>query len=167
MPRKIKVVNLESNEVSEAAGMTEVREEIQNTVVADDPVVAPKPKRAPRKKAAEPVAEETPAEPVVEETPAEPVVEETPAEPVVEETPAEPVVEKVSCPDCGKKVSAKTLKYTHKNNCKANKEKVHGGVCYQTAEEEEEDLHTKMQKLRRKRMELKAEKMSQLAASAF
>ena len=138
--------------------MTEVREEIQNTVVADDPVVAPKPKRAPRKKA---------AEPVVEETPAEPVVEENPAESVVEDKPVEPVVEKVSCPDCGKKVSAKTLKYTHKNNCKANKEKVHGGVCYQKAEEEEEDLDTKMQKLRRKRMELKAEKMSQLAASAF
>jgi small subunit ribosomal protein S17 len=57
---------------------------------------AEKPKRAPRKKAEEPVAEEEPQEPVAEEPIAEePVAEEAPAaepvaeEPVAEEAPAE------------------------------------------------------------------------------
>ena len=46
-------------------------------------------------------------------------VEDTPP-PVVEAPPAIPVAEakveeaKVACPDCGKQMSAKTLKYSHK-----------------------------------------------------
>ena len=72
-------------------------------VEADAPVEAkPKAKRAPKAKAK--------AVAPVEDTPP-PVVEAPPAIPVAEAKVEEA---KVACPDCGKQMSAKTLKHSHK-----------------------------------------------------
>ena len=72
-------------------------------VEAEAPVEAkPKAKRAPKAKAK--------AVAPVEDTPP-PVVEVPPAIPVAEAKVEEA---KVACPDCGKQMSAKTLKYSHK-----------------------------------------------------
>ena len=122
MPRKAKVhaVPVEQGEESKpeglvVAGDVEVKTEAEqltdviNEVKADaeevvEPVVVAvveevKPKAKPKAKA------KAKAEPPPEVTP-EPVVEAAPA--LVEEAA------KASCPDCGKQMSAKTLKYSHK-----------------------------------------------------
>ena len=84
-----------------------------------EPVVEPKPKRAPRgrapsrKRVTEPEPEVIAVEPTVEET----TVDVT----VPEEKPAPVVKDKVACPDCGKEMSAKTLKYSHAPNCTVKK----------------------------------------------
>ena len=80
-----------------------------------EPVAEPKPKRAPRaraptrKRVKELDAEVVAVEPTLEET----TVEVT----LPEEKPAAVVKDKVACPDCGKEMSAKTLKYSHAPNC--------------------------------------------------
>ena len=79
-------------------------------------MVEPKPKRAPRarapsrKKVKELDAEVVAVEPTLEETTVEVTVPEEKQAPAV-------VKEKVACPDCGKQMSAKTLKYSHAPNC--------------------------------------------------
>jgi hypothetical protein len=84
-----------------------------------EPVAEPKPKRAPRakapsrKKVKELDAEVVAVEPSLEETS---VVVAVP-----EEKPAAVVKDKVACPDCGKEMSAKTLKYSHAPNCVVKK----------------------------------------------
>jgi Zn finger protein HypA/HybF involved in hydrogenase expression len=82
-----------------------------------EPVADPKPKRAPRarapsrKKVKELDAEVVAVEPTLEETTVEVTVPEEKLKlPAV-------VKEKVACPDCGKQMSAKTLKYSHAPNC--------------------------------------------------
>jgi hypothetical protein len=91
--------------------INEVKAEAEATVAptpeveveAEAPVEAkPKAKRAPKAKAK--------AVAPVEDTPP-PVVEAPPAIPVAEAKVEEA---KVACPDCGKQMSAKTLKYSHK-----------------------------------------------------
>ena len=80
-----------------------------------EPVADPKPKRAPRARA--------PSRKKVKELDAgvvavEPTLEETTVEVTVpEEKPAPVVKDKVACPDCGKEMSAKTLKYSHVPTC--------------------------------------------------
>ena len=121
MPRKAKVhaVPVEQGEESKpeglvVAGDVEVKTEAEqltdviNEVKADaeevvEPVVVAvveevKPKAKPKAKA------KAKAVPPPEVTP----------EPVVEAAPAVDEVAKASCPDCGKQMSAKTLKYSHK-----------------------------------------------------
>ena len=121
MPRKAKVqaVPVEQGEASQPEGLivageeevkteaeqltdviNEVKAEVEEAVVpVVEPVVEPKPKAKPKAKA------KAKAVPLPEVTPP-PVVEE--AAPVIDE------VAKASCPDCGKQMSAKTLKYSHK-----------------------------------------------------
>ena len=134
MPRKAKIVavpvDAPAEETVEQAAAPEDKtdaEEMTNVInelKTDDQPVAepvveqeaePKPKRAPRakaptrKKVKEPEAEVVAVEPTVEETS---VVVAVP-----EEKPAAVVKDKVACPDCGKEMSAKTLKYSHAPNC--------------------------------------------------
>ncbi len=161
MPRKsIKVVNLSEPAESspshpEAQGMDDVLSEIKNETPAEPVVVdQPKPKRTPRAKKDDSAP-----------------VEEKVVEPVEEEKVVEPTKpEKVSCPDCGKMVSAKTLKYTHKANCKASQPKyseVHSGTCYQKEEPVEEDGFQRVSCARQMKSARRAEKMAKLAAAAF
>lgn len=152
MPRKsVKVVNLSEpaedapapTAHSEAEGMNEVLSEIKEEVPTDPVVVEqPKPKRKARVKKEESPGEEAPQS----------AVEEAPQSPVEDKKQ-----EKVTCPDCGKMVSAKTLKYTHKNTCR-NKQQVHSGVCYQ---KEEPSCASQMKLTRRQ------EKIARLAEAAF
>lgn len=177
MTRKsIKVVSLSTPESAaepvpshpEADGMNEVLTEMQadpapteepqlkeDVVVPVGEELKPKPKRKPRTKK-EAVQETLPP------PPPEPVTEEPPeAKP-----PAASPKEKVSCPDCGKMVSAKTLKYTHKITCKS-KQHTHGGVCYQKDEPIEEDEIQRVSCARQMKASRRAEKMAKLAAAAF
>ena len=124
--KKIKVIALDTpaNEETaaeaptESQGMDEVINDIQadsnNTnleestveVSVPEPKAKAKAKREPKKAAKEPPAPAPTPEPA-------------------QEVKAEPVADaKETCPDCGKSVSAKTLKYSYKANCKALKPKV-------------------------------------------
>ena len=91
---------------------------VEDTIEAPVAVAKPKAKRASRSK---PAVEVVPA--TVDDEVAEPAVEvEEPVEAV--EVAEEPKVDtKVACPDCGKQMSAKTLKYSHGPNCSAKKQK--------------------------------------------
>ena len=88
------------NEVKE-----EPREEPQAAVSDAVVEVKPKAKRASRAK------------------PKEEVKEEPVEEPVEEPKEEEKIDDKVACPDCGKQMSAKTLRYSHGPNCASKKQK--------------------------------------------
>ena len=110
------------NEVNAPEGLCLVQEE-EVPVVEDNgeaPVAAAKAK-AKRVSKAKPIVTAAPVEPEVVD--AEVVVAEVvvaAVEPVV----VEPKVDvKVACPDCGKQMSAKTLKYSHGPNCSSKKQK--------------------------------------------
>ena len=134
MPRKAKIVAVPvdaaavaepveqaaQEDKTDAEEMTNVIQEIKTVPepVAEpvaEPTAEPKPKRAPRAKAPtrkrvkELDAEVVDVEPTLEET----AVEVT----LPEEKPAAVVKDKVACPDCGKEMSAKTLKYSHAPSC--------------------------------------------------
>ena len=135
MPRKAKViaVPIEQQEEEVAIGSgdevkTEAQEmaEIINEVKDDEPVSEPiveasVPEPKPKAKAkAKPRTKKT-----VEVEKPEVEVEASLDEVVAEVTlPVESKVEsKVECPDCGKQMSAKTLRYSHGPNCSAKKQK--------------------------------------------
>ena len=89
-PRKIKVVDVvSSNEPEPVAAITDEPPEAEN----QPPEITPEPLE------------------VVEPEVVEP---EQPAQNVVSTTKT---VELVECPDCGKKMTMKTLKYSHAKNC--------------------------------------------------
>ena len=101
------------DEKTDAEQMTEILQEVkeepnaeeQKEAVSDAPVVVkPKAKRASRAKPKE--------EPIKE------AVKEEPKEELKEEPKGE---DKVECSDCGKQMSAKTLKYSHGPNCSKKK----------------------------------------------
>ena len=136
-----------------------------------EPVAEPKakPKRAPRAKASSRKKSNKEPETVqVEDAPAEPSVEEQ----VVAEVEAKPaaVKDKVACPDCGKEMSAKTLKYSHGPNCVVKKKQAADQPTEATAISEEviEDLVQKrLTNVRQERLAKKQAMMEKLVSSAF
>ena len=108
-------------EKTDAEQMTEILQEVQQEpkeepkeAVSDTPVAAKaKAKRASRAKPKE--------EPVKEE----PLEDEPKEEQILTQEPKEEarIDDKVACPDCGKQMSAKTLKYSHVANCVTKKQK--------------------------------------------
>ena len=147
MPRKLQVVdsnepvavNVEANPVVEFPN-SEPLPNVEPLVVAPpaveppavepstaEPVLAVK-KRAPRartvkpKKDLEPVQEEIPVEVKVEEPPPPPPPPPAVVEEPVEEPPKKNVktVELVECEKCGKKLTQRTLKYSHPAVCPKN-----------------------------------------------
>ena len=108
-------------EKTDAEQMTEILQEVQQEpkeeqqdAVSDAPVAAKaKAKRASRAKPKE--------EPVKEE----PLEDEPKEEQILTQEPKEEarIDDKVACPDCGKQMSAKTLKYSHVANCVTKKQK--------------------------------------------
>lgn len=103
---------------TDAEQMTEIIQEVKEVAEpapVEEPVKEKAKKTTPKAKAkAKAKAEEPPAEVKVEEPPAE----------IKEEAKTEAKSEaKVACPDCGKQMSAKTLKYSHVPNCTAKKQK--------------------------------------------
>jgi hypothetical protein len=102
-----------SEEKTDAEQMTEIINEVKEErpepqeAVSDAVVeVKPKAKRASRAKPKE-----------------EPVVEEPNEEPKEEPKEEQKNDDKVTCSDCGKQMSAKTLKYSHGPNCSSKKQK--------------------------------------------
>ena len=71
-------------------------------------------------------------------------IQPIPTEQVAEDTQPKPVsniktVELVECPDCGKNMTAKTLKYSHAKNCTVNKQPTKPPSVQQEEEEQEEE----------------------------
>ena len=111
-----------SNEKTDAEQMTEILQEVQQEpkeepkdAVSDAPgEVKPKAKRASRAKPKEEPRKEEPLE-------VEPIEEQILKSPEPKEEAR--IDDKVACPDCGKQMSAKTLKYSHVANCVTKKQK--------------------------------------------
>ena len=105
------------DEKTDAEQMTEILQEVKEEpkVAVSDAVVEvkPKSKRASRAKPKE--------EPLKEE----PLEVEPKEEQILTQEPKEEarIDDKVACPDCGKQMSAKTLKYSHVANCVTQKQK--------------------------------------------
>ena len=165
---------------TDAQEMTEVLNEVNvvSEPVAVEPAALPvessgpkaKAKRASRAKAPEPVVEVTPA---LDETVVEVAL---PSEPNKDAKASE----KVSCPDCGKQMSAKTLKYSHVPNCLVKKQKeTHGppeppasspsGVLGTTVTDEmiEQEIEKRMSNRRTERLNKRQKDLEKLVAGAF
>ena len=98
----------------------------------------------------------------------------------VEEAPApepEPEPEKVekpgkeTCPDCGKLVASKTLKYSHRANCKATKNKQseesvaeNQTTPFNNDASVQDDVFSKLASVRAARMQRKIEQYSKLTS---
>ena len=160
---------------TEAQEMTEIINEVKEMpaeqadepVDVDEPVVAEpkaKPKRAPKQKPS--ITEVTPA--LNEIT----VTVDIPTEAKADAT----VSQKVSCPDCGKQMSAKTLKYSHVPNCpakkQANEDMSPGGdvpVASSTVTDEmiEHEIEKRMANKRVERLNKRQKELEKLVAGAF
>ena len=114
------------DEKTDAEQMTEILQEVKEELreaVPDAPVVVkPKAKRASRAKppVGVPGTKEEPAKEELKEEAKEEEPKEEPKEEAKEEHKGD---DKVGCPDCGKQMSAKTLKYSHGPNCSSKKQK--------------------------------------------
>ena len=112
------VANDLPEEKTDAEQMTEILQEVKEEpkVAVSDAVVEvkPKAKRASRAK---------PKEQPIKEEPKEEPKEEAKEEPKEEPKEEHKGDDKVGCPDCGKQMSAKTLKYSHGPNCSSKKPK--------------------------------------------
>ena len=95
-------------------------EQEEEAPVIEDLVEVPVPK-AKAKRASQSSRTPMVAKPSVVAEPVEQVVEPEVAE--QEEVVESKVDAKVACPDCGKQMSAKTLKYSHGPNCSSKKQK--------------------------------------------
>jgi len=129
MPKKIKVVDVEAHNdepAVEVAVEPVVNEPEKQVEVASDEITQPlltesappvkeKKPRAPRAKQ-EPVKEII--REIIKEVPVE-VIKEVQVAPPVEEKPNQNIktVELVECPDCHKKLTQRTLKYSHQAVC--------------------------------------------------
>ena len=155
---------------TDAEHMTELVNEIRTEPTPEEPKEEEKPKpkakRAPRKKT------ESVVEPVVEVTA---TVEETVAEVAIPEEKTEAKVdaaEKATCPDCGKQMSAKTLKYSHGPNCVVAKKQAkqeernddHRNIPEEIIEQE---VKKRMHQTRADRIARKQEAVIKLIANAF
>jgi hypothetical protein len=198
MPRKSKITAVpveqpdapaaEGEPNTEAQEMTEVMNDIKALEPEAEPIAEP---------AAEPIAEpvaEPIAEPVAEPKPkpkrasrakAKPtpepnveVKEQTIDDTTVEvEMPSEEnkevkVNEKVSCPDCGKQMSAKTLKYSHGPNClvkkkEAQEEKTERAKPSINDEMIEELVQSRMNNVRKERLAKREQALEKLVAGAL
>ena len=182
MVKKIKVVNL-----SEAEEMTKIVEEmnIEEPVIIEssEPVIM-KPKRKPKNnlevikeqpeqiivsfEVTKPIEE---VKPIIEEV--KPIIEEV--KPIIEEVkPVEvnkniKITELVECPDCNKKMTKKSLKYSHKQNCIAHKQPEPIKTIEKKPKQIEVPKHIEVPIInhRLNRMNERAKKIENLASQAF
>jgi hypothetical protein len=114
------------DEKTDAEQMTEILQEVKEEpkVAVSDAVVEvkPKAKRASRAKPKEEPRKEEPLE-------VEPIEEQILKSPEPKEEAR--IDDKVACPDCGKQMSAKTLKYSHVANCVTQKQKTKTEKTYE------------------------------------
>ena len=79
---------------------------------------------------------------------------------------------KVECPDCGKKMSAKTLRYNHGPNClfrkQADKEEAQMNKVKEVSEEViEAEVQTRMSNAKAERLNRRQKQIESLVANAF
>jgi hypothetical protein len=198
--KKIKVIPLdtpvaepsvETEQHPEATGMNEMINEIKSENTSLDetavevplpeakeeesvPISEPKPKakRKPREPKKEAVVEAVPESlPEGSQTKGTESLPE-PVQDVKTEQVEKPKADKETCPDCGKLVSAKTLKYSHKANCKANKEQPTITRAEPLTEDVAQDMvHNevlnRMADARAARMQKKLDRFAKLTSQAF
>jgi hypothetical protein len=129
MPKKIKVVDVVSEEVKNEEPEPSVNEEVneptnKNTpecpgIINEEPLPdiedTPKPKAKPK---AKPRTKKAPME-IILETKEEPTKsDETQIKEELKTDKVKKVIEQVKCPKCDKMMSSKSLRYTHEQNCK-------------------------------------------------
>ena len=142
------------DEKTDAEQMTEIPQEVKeepHEAVSDAVVVVkPKAKRASRAKPKEEPLEEEPKEEPKEEA---------------------KIDDKVACPDCGKQMSAKTLKYSHGPNCVTNKQKQESQTTLSrqtvTNNSIEHDVQTRLTNKRSERTARREEMVQKLMQNAF
>ena len=133
MVKKIKLVNLTDDNLNETEAMSKIVEEMKNEAPLDpiEPVVMKK-KPKPKIKI-QPIKTESPDEIVVNfdsHKTTKPIEEVQIEVKPIEVKPAEvenrniKTTELVKCDDCGKMLTLKSLKYSHKTNCSVNKKEV-------------------------------------------
>jgi len=132
------------------------QDEPEPTTVTEE-IKLPIAKRAPRKPKAKP-------EPVINVT-------STPEEVIAEvEVPEAKTEQKVACPDCGKQMSAKTLKYSHAPNCVVKKNTKPEQVAEResiTDEMIEQEIEKRMTNKRNERLVKRQKDLENLIAKAF
>ena len=176
MVKKIKVVNL-----SEAEEMTKVVEEMNNIeepdiIESSEPVIM-KPKRKPKnnletiKEKPEQIMVSFEVSKPIEEV--KPIIEEV--KPIIEEVKTIEInknikiTELVECPDCNKKMTKKSLKYSHKQNCTAHKQPEPIKTIEKKPKQIEVPKHIEVPIInhRLNRMNERAKKIENLASQAF
>ena len=109
MPRKIKVLDIIPENNENEATNDEIKEVNEPTAIEQEPTkTEQEPEKAPK-----------PVEENIKETPeaVEENIKETPTEIAQEEQKNVRIQELVKCPDCGKNMTKKTLKYFHPKVC--------------------------------------------------
>ena len=169
------------HEKTDAEQMTEIIKEVkeepteeQKDAVPEVPVVAKaKAKRASRAKPKE--------EPIIEEPKEEPNEDPNLTLKVADQKEEEPKEEpkseeKVACPDCGRRMSAKTLKYSHGPNCSRKKQQTNTEVLtlsgtyqpdFATNDMVEHHLRPRIPNTRADRANRREAMMSKLMQAAF
>jgi len=145
-----------SEVIQEVTAVEEAPEEEAEPETVTEEIKLPIAKRAPRKPKAKP-------EPTINViSSADEVIAEV-------EVPEAKTEQKVACPDCGKQMSAKTLKYSHAPNCVVKK-----NVKPNTAEREsitdemiEQEVQKRMSNKRSERMAKRQKDLEKLIAGAF
>ena len=147
LPEGLVVARDVPDEKTDAEQMTEIIQEVKEEpreAVSEAPVVVkPKAKRASR---AKPKEEPLEAEPIEEQIlTQEPILTLQVSDQREEEARID---DKVACPDCGKQMSAKTLKYSHVANCvtKKPKTKTDKTVFTQGSQDQREERQPTIQK---------------------
>ena len=99
----------------------------------------------------------------------EPEVEAQAELPVEEVKPAEPAEATVECPDCGKMMSQKTLRYSHGPNCVAKKQKTMTEDNLQSASDDwvEHEVQRRLYGRREERATRREAMVAKLVQNAF
>lgn len=185
MTRKTKIIAVDvappEQEINEpepktdAEQLTELVGTINSPPVVND--VKPKAKRISKRK--HPSSDD---DMKIQEVKQEVIQEVIPDKPVEYATDSKPkkTLEKVSCPDCGKSMTSKTLKYNHVYNCQVKKQAAtneskqseiitNEEPQYEPNERQQkvDILIGKMRQLKTEQLNRRAQKMEKLMANAF
>ncbi len=181
----------ESNENTDEVSM--IKQEIKKEEESNNIIVKEKPKRSKKvkeetnitekpKRSKKVIKTEIPVETEIEiEEEVKPIEEE---KPIVEEKPKKEtktkVVELIKCPDCGKDVNKKTLRYSHQKTCnkgvpredipvkrRATEEKKKEEVINITKDVIEEEINKRINNQREIKIKQKEEKIKKLASKIF
>ena len=187
MTELVKVI--EDDKVTSAALADVMPTDAVSTEAVAEEAVKPKAKRAPRAKKEKVVADELReakanalpeaslgTEPVIDVPPQVPPAAEVVSEAVPPEAPpaAEQTVKenkKVECPDCGKSMSAKTLRYSHGPNClfkkQADKEYNQAMMAKVPEEVIEAEVQKRMSCAKAERLSRRQKQIETLVQNAF